>query len=123
MMGEDIELARRFYEIAEDHPELEAFTHSLSISTYRFVPRDLAGRTGQQQVSGYLDQLNREIQGRMEKGGQAFVSNAVLNDTYVLRMCIVNFRTTLEDVVALADITTDLGRQVDEEMRPKELIR
>ena len=59
----------------------------------------------------------------MEKGGQAFVSNAVLNDTYVLRMCIVNFRTTLEDVVALADITTDLGRQVDEEMRPKELIR
>ena len=122
MMSEDIELARRFYEIAEDHPELEAFTHSLSISTYRFVPRDLAERTGQQQVSGYLDQLNREIQGRMEKGGQAFVSNAVLNDTYVLRMCIVNFRTTLEDEVALADITTDLGRQADGEMRPKELI-
>ena len=122
MMGEDIELARRFYETADHHPELEAFTHSLSIATYRFVPRDLAARTNQHQVSRYLDHLNREVQDRMERGGQAFVSNAVLKDMYVLRMCVVNFRTTLEDVVALVDITTELGRQVDGEIRPKELI-
>ena len=57
----------------------------------------------------------------MEKGGQAFVSNAILGDTYALRMCIVNFRTALEDVEALADITVDLGRSIDEELRPESL--
>jgi hypothetical protein len=30
----------------------------------------------------------------------------------------VNFRTTLEDVTALAEITTKVGRTADEELRP-----
>jgi hypothetical protein len=54
----------------------------------------------------------------MEHGGDAFVSNAVLGDVYALRMCVVNFRTTLEDVTALAEITTKVGRTADEELRP-----
>ena len=57
----------------------------------------------------------------MERGGQAFVSNAVLGDVYALRMCIVNFRTTLEDVVALADISEELGARTDAELRPESL--
>ena len=118
MIAEDIELARRFHEIAGQHPELEAFTHALSITTYRFVPADLGGRTEEEAVAAYLNELNQEIQARMEKSGQAFVSNAVLGDVYALRMCIVNFRTALEDVHALAEITADLGRAVDAELRP-----
>ena len=121
MIDEDIELARRFHGIAMEHPELEAFTHALSITTYRFVPADLAERISEKEVSDYLNELNQEIQDRMEKGGQAFVSNAILGDTYALRMCIVNFRTALEDVEALADITVDLGRSIDEELRPESL--
>ena len=45
MISEDIELARRFHELAEEHAELEAFGHALSITTYRYVPEDLRGRT------------------------------------------------------------------------------
>jgi len=33
----------------------------------------------------------------------------------------VNFRTSLEDVEALADITAELGRAVDQELRPDSL--
>jgi len=124
MIAEDIELARRFHEIVEERDELEAFTHGLSITTYRYVPADLRTRLAEiadGEPDEYLDDLNREIQSRMERGGEAFVSNAVLGDVYALRMCIVNFRTTLEDVVALADITERLGREVDEELRPEEL--
>lgn len=121
MISEDIELARRFYDIAEERAELQALGHGLSITTYRYVPPDLFDRRGEEVVLDYLNELNQEIQGRMERGGEAFVSNAVMGDVYALRMCIVNFRTTLEDVTALADITIDLGRATDSELRPDAL--
>jgi len=121
MIADDIELARRFYDIVDARTELEATGHGLSITTYRFVPPDLAGRADESAVAEYLDDLNREIQARMEKSGEAFVSNAVLNGRYLLRMCVVNFRTTLEDVIALADITERIGRAADAERRPDSL--
>ena len=121
MIAEDIELARRFHAVADAHDELEAFGTALSITTYRFVPPELRARTEESAVSEYLNQLNQEIQGRMEHGGEAFVSNAVLGDVYALRMCIVNFRTTLEDVEALAEITARLGRETDAALRPEAL--
>jgi len=121
MIEQDIELARRFHGIAKQHEELEAFTHSLSITTYRFVPADLTDRTDEETVSAYLNELNEALLDRMEKGGRAFVSNAILDGTYALRMCIVNFRTALEDVEALAEITAEIGRSVDSELRPDSL--
>jgi aromatic-L-amino-acid decarboxylase len=121
MIEDDIRLARAFYRIACGHPELEAFTHHLSITTYRFVPTDLASRAGDPSVASYLNELNQQLQDRMEKSGRAFVSNAVLEGTYALRMCIVNFRTALEDVEALGDITAEIGHAVDQELRPDSL--
>jgi aromatic-L-amino-acid decarboxylase len=121
MIADDIELARRFYDIVDARTELEAIGHGLSITTYRFVPPDLAARADETAVNEYLADLNREIQARMEVGGEAFVSNAVLDGRYLLRMCIVNFRTTLEDVIALADLTERLGRAADAERRPDSL--
>ena len=121
MIGEDIELARRFHEIAGDHPELEALTNGLSITTYRYLPPDLAERASEPTVAAYLNELNEAVQGRMEKSGRAFVSNAVLDGVYALRMCVVNFRTTLGDVTELADITAELGRAVDQGRRPPTL--
>jgi aromatic-L-amino-acid decarboxylase len=120
-ISEDIELARSFHDMAAAHDELEALTHGLSITTYRYVPPDLAPRSMEPAVAEYLDRLNQAVQDRMEKSGRAFVSNAVIDGRYVLRMCIVNFRTTLEDVKSLADITVQLGRAADRETRPVEL--
>jgi aromatic-L-amino-acid decarboxylase len=114
-------VARRFHEYATETDELEAFGHSLSITTYRYVPAALEGRSDEDEVQTYLNELNQEIQGRMELGGEALVSNAVMGDVYALRMCVVNFRTTLEDVVALARITLELGAAADTELRPEGL--
>jgi hypothetical protein len=36
-------------------------------------------------------------------------------------MCVVNFRTSLEDVAALAEITAEIGRTADQELRPDPL--
>jgi len=118
MIGEDIELARRFEALCEAHPELEAVTQGLSITTYRYVPEDLCPRTLEPEVAAYLDELNQAVQNRMEREGRAFVSNAVVQERYLLRMCVVNFRTRMEDVRDLADHSVELGRELDRELRP-----
>ena len=41
MIQDDITLARHLYDLAVNHPELEAITHHLSITTLRYVPAEL----------------------------------------------------------------------------------
>lgn len=123
MIGDDVALAARFFEIAEARAELEAFSHALSITTYRYRPLDLSGSEDEPEVRMYLNELNQAIQGALETGGEAFVSNAVLGEVYALRMCVVNFRTMVEDVEQLADITERVGRELDTARRPESLRR
>ena len=60
---------------------------------------------------------------RLKDGGEAFLSNAVVDGRFVLRACIVNFRTTLGDVEALPALVSRLGREVDANLRPESLKR
>jgi hypothetical protein len=53
----------------------------------------------------------------LQQGGEAYLSNAVIGGKYALRACIVNFRTTLEDVEAVAELVVRIGREVDGERR------
>jgi len=69
----------------------------------------------------YLNKLNETLLTHLIKGGEAFVSNAVIDGKYALRACIVNFNTTLDDVEALPEIVARLGRELDTAMRPEEL--
>src|ERR1700689_4155655 len=69
MIADDIGLARLLFERIPSYPELEAFTQSLSIATFRFVPCDLRQKTGQ--VESYLDQLNCELLTRLQQSGEA----------------------------------------------------
>jgi glutamate/tyrosine decarboxylase-like PLP-dependent enzyme len=73
---------------------------------------------GDEPVERHLDALNRELLDRLQRGGEAFVSNAVVDGRYVLRACIVNFHTTRTDVEALPEIVARVGRTVDAELRP-----
>jgi glutamate/tyrosine decarboxylase-like PLP-dependent enzyme len=116
MLSEDIRLAQELYWLVEARPELQVFTQSLSITTFRYVPPDLA--SGSQEVEEYLNALNAQLLTRLQQSGEAFLSNAVIKGTYVLRACIVNFRTTLEDIEALPEIIIRHGRVVDATLRP-----
>jgi aromatic-L-amino-acid/L-tryptophan decarboxylase len=62
--------------------------------------------------------LNAALVTRLQRSGEAFLSNAVVGGTFLLRACIVNFRTSLEDIEALPRIVIRIGRQVDATMRP-----
>ncbi len=119
MLSDDILLARELYRSVSAHPELQAFTQNLSITTFRYVPPDLT--PGSEETEAYLNQLNAELLSRLQRGGEAFLSNAVVRGTFLLRACIVNFRTSLEDIEALPVLVTRLGRQLDAALRPENL--
>jgi glutamate/tyrosine decarboxylase-like PLP-dependent enzyme len=116
MIDDDIRLTGEMYRVFDDHPECEAVTLGLSIATFRYVPRDL--KPGDAKVDEYLDTLNEELLTRMKRTGEAFLSNAVIDGRFLLRGCIVNFRTTLEDIEALPEIAVRHGREADREIRP-----
>jgi glutamate/tyrosine decarboxylase-like PLP-dependent enzyme len=99
------------------HEELQLVTQDLSITTFRYVPRDLRLKEGEEQVERYLDALNCELLDRLQRRGETFVSNAVVDGRYLLRACIVNFHTAQSDVEAVPDIVVPIGRDVDAELR------
>jgi aromatic-L-amino-acid/L-tryptophan decarboxylase len=117
MIADDIRLSRAMAEAVGRHAELELATQCLSITTFRYVPVDLRTRVGEELVERHLDALNRELLDRLQRGGEAFVSNGVIDGRYVLRACIVNFHTTSHDVDALPEIVARTGRVVDRELR------
>jgi glutamate/tyrosine decarboxylase-like PLP-dependent enzyme len=117
MITDDIRLARRLAGVVAAHPELEATSQALSISTFRFVPADLRARAGEPAVAAYLDDLNKALLDRLQRGGELFVSNAIVGGRYVLRACIVNFHTAEADIDAVPEIVLRVGRAVDAERR------
>jgi len=116
MIGDDIALARAMADAVRLHPELELVTQDLSITTFRYVPADLRGNDTDA-AREYVDTLNRELLDTLQRGGEVFVSNAVVSGRYILRACIVNFHTSLADVQAVPDIVARTGRSIDQRLR------
>ncbi len=118
MIADDIRLSQAMADAVGRHAELQLVTQGLSIATFRYVPRDLRTQIGEDAVERHLEALNRELLDRLQHGGEAFVSNAIVGGRYALRACIVNFHTTREDVEAVPGIVARIGRAVDAELRP-----
>ena len=118
MISEDITLARELFNRVSANPNFEAFTCNLSIVTFRFVPSGYRDRTNEPAVAEYLNQLNKALLSRLEASGEVFVSNAVIADRFLLRACIVNFRTTAEDVAEVPEMIARYGEQVHRELKP-----
>jgi aromatic-L-amino-acid/L-tryptophan decarboxylase len=119
MIADDMRLASHLAGAVRQSESLELYTQDLSIATFRYVPPELRPAIGEPGAEHHLDRLNREILDRVQRGGEAFVSNAIVRGRYLLRACIVNFRTTRADVEALPGIIVRVGREVDAELRAR----
>ncbi|MGH9144036.1 MAG: pyridoxal phosphate-dependent decarboxylase family protein [Vicinamibacterales bacterium] len=117
MIGDDMLLARHLHCLLDQHPEFEATSQSLSITTFRYVPGDLKGQIGSESTEAYLNRLNQSLLTAVEKSGDAFLSNALIDGIFLLRACIVNFHTSLEDIEAMPPLLARLGREVDAVLR------
>ena len=59
-----------------------------------------------------MNALNERLLDALQRSGRAYVSNALVNGRYVLRACIVNFRTDRPDLEALIEAVVDIGREL-----------
>jgi glutamate/tyrosine decarboxylase-like PLP-dependent enzyme len=109
LIREDIELSEYFYELAENHTELEAISQNLSIANFRYIPENLKEQSEKRDT--YLNTLNEELVNELQKGGELFPSNAIVGHKYCLRTCIVNFRTTKKDVEECIEIIVREGKK------------
>ncbi len=112
MIREDIALAQLLFEEAKKHPELEAITQNLSITTFRYVPAGFMQDAKKNEA--YLNTLNEKLLNVLQVGGEVFLSNAVVAGKYCLRCCIVNFRTSRKDILEMVDVIVRQGRKIHE---------
>jgi aromatic-L-amino-acid decarboxylase len=115
MISEDIELSKLLFELAEKHSELEAISQNLSITTLRYIP--LVEENNIETNQAYLNSLNEALLDALQEGGEVFLSNAIIDDKYCLRGCIVNFRTSKKDIEEIVEIIVREGRNIHEKLQ------
>ncbi|EAR02000.1 pyridoxal phosphate-dependent decarboxylase family protein [Maribacter sp. HTCC2170] len=116
MIGEDIVLSQLLFDLATSHPELEAITQNLSITTFRYVPQQGLPNDKEKRET-YLNTLNEKILDKLQQGGEVFLSNAIINEKYCLRGCIVNFRTSQKDIEEIIEIVVREGDKMHRELQ------
>jgi aromatic-L-amino-acid decarboxylase len=111
-ISHDVALARDLYDRAAAHPELETVgpEPELSITCFRYVPRELRGDPHSE---SYLNRVNERLMAELQLDGRVFPSNAILDGRFALRACIVNFRTEAVDIDALVEKTVTLGAEIN----------
>jgi glutamate/tyrosine decarboxylase-like PLP-dependent enzyme len=120
-ISHDARLARYLAARVVERPEFELSAPvGLSICCFRFVPPDLPPEQ-EDAREAYLSALNTRLMTEIQLDGRAFCSNAVLEGSFVLRACVVNFRTEAEDMDALLDVAAEIGGRLDAELRPTAL--
>jgi aromatic-L-amino-acid/L-tryptophan decarboxylase len=95
--------AQLLYEEIGRHADLEALGRpQLSIVPFRHLPAGVAD------VDGHNARLARELQ----RDARVYVAPAMIDGRVYLRPCIVNFRTSDADVLALVEIAREVGNRL-----------
>jgi len=109
-IAEDCALAAHLAALVRDSAEFELLAPvTLGICCFRFVPadarRELERATGdeRERLNVRLDELNARVMHRVQRGGAAYLSNAILRGRFALRASVTNFRTTRRDLADTLD--------------------
>lgn len=116
---DDIAMAHYMAERVQAEPDLELLAPvQLSICCFRFVPARLRAQmetARRERFSAELNRLNERIMHRVQRGGRAYLSNAMLRGQFALRACIINFRTTRADIDITLETVRDAAREIEAE--------
>jgi aromatic-L-amino-acid decarboxylase len=100
----NVELARLLADLVRAEPELELLVSSPQLTVVPFRHRPAGVRD--------LDAHNAALVEALQRDFRVYVSSASIDGVTCLRPCIVNYRTTADDVRALVDVTLELGRRI-----------
>ncbi len=102
----DIELADGLAGALKAEGDFEVFEpRSLSIVCFRYVPPELRSDVAA------IDLVNKALLEIIQLGGEAFLTSTVMDGIFWLRACIVNPRTSAEDLRALVELVRSAGTQ------------
>ena len=65
----------------------------------------------------YLNTLNETLLDALQAEGEVFLSNAIVNEKYCLRACIVNFRTSRKDIEEIINIVAREGEKIHKKLQ------
>jgi aromatic-L-amino-acid decarboxylase len=102
----NLALARELQKAVLAQPGLEPMLldPDLSIVPFRRLPR-----------TGDANAHNMALARAMQADGRVYVTSAVIDGIACLRPCVVNFRTSLEDVLAIVEVAEELGSRLEHE--------
>lgn len=100
-IGRSLAQARLLYEEVEARDDLEALCGPPQLSIVPFRHRGAP--------PARLDAHNRDLAVRLQQDGRVWVASATVDGRVCLRPCIVNYRTTDDDVRALVELASELG--------------
>lgn len=99
---DDLHLAQLLAQAIDAEPKLERLAPvALSAVCFRYV-----------NGSGDLNERNRHILDRVIRRGRVYLSNATIHGQFALRACIVNHRTTEEDIHAVVSEVVAAGAEL-----------
>jgi aromatic-L-amino-acid decarboxylase len=124
IIEQNVHLAQYLFALLLEREDVEIVAPpALSTVCFRYYPRDLQQMNHrydsdtQENIERYLDALNQSVLSAMRKKGKMMLSGTVLRNTFVLRACIVNFRTTKQDIVEISEMIQDVGKTEDGTLR------
>jgi glutamate/tyrosine decarboxylase-like PLP-dependent enzyme len=118
-ISEDNAMAAYLAQCVEQANDFELLAPpELSICCFRYVPQSLRSKLhASEQPAGVIDselnQLNTEVMHAVQRGGEAYLSNAIIRGKFALRACITNFRTTRADIDETLEIIRDAAHQFE----------
>src|SRR5690554_6722184 len=102
----NIKLAENVEEYLRQSPHWEVVSPAtLAVISFRYHPID-SGMTEDQ-----LDKLNQYISEKVVDSKEALLVTTILNNQVVLRMCLINPRTTMEDVKETLELCEKFAHQ------------
>ena len=109
----DLRLARLLAEAVREAPDLELLDEpQLSIVVYRHHPPGLDDPAA-------LDAHNRALLDAMQRDGRVLTSGTTIRGTFALRPCMTHHRSSDADVLALAEVASELGAALAPRMLPR----
>jgi glutamate/tyrosine decarboxylase-like PLP-dependent enzyme len=109
-IARDIRLTGTLRQRLYESPDFEVVaTRPLSITCFRYCPEALAGN------EAALNRLNRRLLDLVQTDGEVFLTGTELAGRFVLRACIVNFRTAEQDLDVLVGAIRLAGERLRSE--------
>jgi glutamate/tyrosine decarboxylase-like PLP-dependent enzyme len=120
-ISEDNDLAAYLGKVVTEAEDFELLAPvCLSICCFRYVPPGMLERLAaadveeRSRLNASLDALNASLMHSVQRGGRAYLSNVTLAGRYGLRACIVNFRTTRDDINQTLAIVREAATRISD---------